>query len=166
MSLSRRLCGVTLRNPAKMSWRARRRPMFLKLNSPHRPFPCLGFAVHLAMPNAKLRAKVDRQALPSENFVFSASRQSTPALLLMISHKLSPIVRTFLTWDYTKAEQHCRRGSRHKCSRKTQVVRVRMRNVRVVHHEYAKVNMESRQKLAEPSRTHSRRRPYAHSQDH
>jgi len=31
-----------------------------QLNLPPRLFPCLRFAVHLAMPNAKLGAKVDR----------------------------------------------------------------------------------------------------------
>jgi len=31
-----------------------------QLNVPPRLFPCLRFAVHLAMPNAKLGAKVDR----------------------------------------------------------------------------------------------------------
>ena len=34
--------------------------MFSQLNLPPRLFPCLRFAVHLAMPNAKLGAKVDR----------------------------------------------------------------------------------------------------------
>src|SRR5260370_8354330 len=34
--------------------------MFPQLNAPPRLFPCLRFAVHLAMPNAKLGAKVDR----------------------------------------------------------------------------------------------------------
>src|ERR1700751_133107 len=40
----------------------RRRPgcIFSQLNLPPRLFPCLRFAVHLAMPRAKLRAKVDR----------------------------------------------------------------------------------------------------------
>src|SRR5437660_8391981 len=40
----------------------RRRPgcIFSQLNLPPRLFPCLRFAVHLAMPNAKLGAKVDR----------------------------------------------------------------------------------------------------------
>src|SRR5206468_10410132 len=40
----------------------RRRPdcIFSQLNPPPRLFPCLRFAVHLAMPNAKLGAKVDR----------------------------------------------------------------------------------------------------------
>jgi hypothetical protein len=40
----------------------RRRPgcIFSQLNLPPRLFPCLRFAVHLAVPNAKLGAKVDR----------------------------------------------------------------------------------------------------------
>jgi len=40
----------------------RRRPgcIFSQLHLPPRLFPCLRFAVHLAMPNAKLGAKVDR----------------------------------------------------------------------------------------------------------
>src|SRR5450759_2071120 len=40
----------------------RRRPgcIFSQLNVPPRLFPCLRFVVHLAMPNAKLGAKVDR----------------------------------------------------------------------------------------------------------
>src|ERR1019366_662997 len=54
--------GVASAHVAFRTFILRRRPgcKFSQLNSPPRLFPCLRFAVHLAMPNAKLGAKVDR----------------------------------------------------------------------------------------------------------
>ena len=59
------LSMVSQYRPAHVAFRTfilRRRPgcKFSQLNSPPRLFPCLRFAMHLAMPNAKLGAKVDR----------------------------------------------------------------------------------------------------------
>src|ERR1019366_8673357 len=54
--------GIAAAHVAFRTFILRRRPgcKFSQLNSPPRLFPCLRFAVHLAMPNAKLGAKVDR----------------------------------------------------------------------------------------------------------
>jgi hypothetical protein len=59
----------------------RRRPgcIFSQLHLPPRLFPCLRFTVHLAMPIAKLGAKVDRYSFFVRLLPSSASYRFSPA---------------------------------------------------------------------------------------
>src|ERR1019366_9761979 len=82
--------GIAAAHVAFRTFILRRRPgcIFSQVNSPPRLFPCLRFAVHLAMPNAKLGAKVDRYSflvriLHSLLHTGLARRTNIPITLIM-----------------------------------------------------------------------------------